>query len=319
MLGVQSAGVWQTQQAQQLSQNHDAITIAPYLYSLREESNQLDNISNNEELFGPLFAETQEINSAGFITQQKRTITSSSRPNVELSIYEVNLHADHGRLGASQAALDALNPSLGASLAASSHLLQSLQHNGIVSQAFFMFPQYSAGSTSGLPTKLWGIAHDYDYRQLVRPHYFTLQLINEAIKYNMITTTHTGDNPSWNQARMNTVNPVVAKYILSYAFKGTQDYSIVLFNLHRTSSLQTTLNLPFTPLPRATLKLLTSPNITDNNEQSLLVVPVTYTLTNFAQTYSLTLPPYSLVIIHFTRSGGGSGITPANPAPVIGP
>ena len=105
------------------STNHDSLALGPYL------AMGVNNYANDEELFGPLFAEPEMLAQTGYMGENYRALTASGRP-VPLAVYETNLHTTLGSI--SQSALDSFTPSLGAGLAVADHMLMMLRdlHSG---------------------------------------------------------------------------------------------------------------------------------------------------------------------------------------------
>ena len=190
------------------SASHDSLAVAPYF------GGNIDSFSTNEELFGPLFAEPEMLSQSGYMRQNSTNMAASSRP-VPLSIYEVNLHTTNGSI--SQAALDSFTPSIGAGVAVADHMLLMLRDLGIRNQCLFSLTQLAFGRQDGKYVLLWSVVRDMGVTDRKRPQFLALKLANEVAAGNLMQTTHTGDNPTWNQPLVNGIQ---------YSYPG-KDYDLV--------------------------------------------------------------------------------------------
>lgn len=275
--------------------NHDTLTIDGYFYT------RVDSYANNEELFGPLLAQPEEFNRAGYMLTNYLNVRASSRP-VALSIYEGNLNTTQGLITNSQAALDQLTPSLGAGLAVANDMLMKLRHLGMRDQCLFNLGGFSTGLGSG--SRIWGVTRDMGVTDRKRPQFYTVQFINDAIGSgaDVLQTTHTGDDPTWSSAGTNSVGLASVHHLASYALASGTNRSVIVFNLHRTSALDVNFTGSNAPSGTVTLKRLTSANFTDNNENANVVVPTTNVLSNFNPTQNFNLPPGSMNVFTWSIS-----------------
>lgn len=278
------------------SSQHDTLTLAPYL------SSRVDNFATTEELFGPLFAEPEwwSFNpspTSGFMRFNMDQLQSSSRP-VPLSVYEVNLHTTSGAI--SQAALDSYTPSVGAAIAVADHMLVMLKELNCRDQVFFSLAGHSYSLGDGRTARLWGSVLDMGKTNRKRPHYHAMQMLNDVLAGDLVRTTHRGDDPTWSVNNMNRVTFANAHHLQSFAFKDGMHRRLVLFNLHRTSTLDVRFTGPNAPAGTITLRRLTSSLITDNNETADIVAPATQTIASFDPAQPLTLPPYSMTLLQWT-------------------
>jgi len=124
-----------------------------------------------------------------------------------------------------------------------------------------------------------------------------LKLVNEALQGNLVQTTHSGDDPMWNEPLTNRIELNNIPYIQSFAFVNGGRRAVVVFNLHRTSALDVTFSGANAPSGGVTMNRLTSVNITDSNENAENVVTTTQNLTNFNPAQPLSLPPYSMTVL----------------------
>lgn len=313
VLGGQASYAGRNSTIQNGCNNNDSFTVAPYTM------NNINSYTDNESLYGPTFAEPEAFMSAtgtaegttpGMVYQDYQAIQSSSHP-VPLSYYEINLSTLGGSI--SQQALNSYTPSLGAGLMVVDTMLQSLRQFGVVNQMLFALPQYSFNRTDGKSVLLWGSVVDMGVTDRRRPQYLALQLANQALSNGgaMLQTVHTGADPTWNQALVNTVQFNGAHDLQSYAFSQGTSRSVVVFNFSRTSALPVTFSGANAPSGSVQMQQLTSANPTDTNENSNVVTITPSTLNNFNPSSGLSLPPYSMTVLTW----GGVASTPS--APVI--
>jgi alpha-L-arabinofuranosidase len=272
------------------SRNHDTLALAPYL------AVELNAFANNEQLFGPLFAEPEMDETTGSMRQDYNAVQSSSRP-VPLDVYEVNLDASQGAI--SQAALDAFTPSIGAGIAVADHMLMMLRDLGIRDQMLFSLAGYSYRRGDGKIVRLWGATRDMGVSDRKRPQFLAVNLANEAIAGNLLRTTQSGDDPTWNQPQTNGVAYPNAHYVQSFAFSSGEAMSLVVFNLHRAAALDVTFAGANAPSGTVALERLTAPAITDNNESAESVIVMTQALGNFNPGSLFSLPPYSMSVLQW--------------------
>jgi hypothetical protein len=298
ILGGQSGNPGAAIQFHNASSLHDTFTLAPYM------SGRVDSFATTEELFGPLFAEPEwwSFNpsaSSGLMRYAHDQVQASSRP-VPLSIYEVNLHTTNG--GISQAALDSYTPSVGAAVAVADHMLVMLRELGARDQCMMSLAghRYTWPDGSGKTAALWGVTLDMDKTHRRRPAFHALSMLNEALGGEMLRTTHSGDNPTWNVSSMNRVTFTGAHHLQSFAFKNGAQRGLILFNLHRTDALDVRFTGPNAPAGALSLRRLTSAGITDNNEAAVVVAPTTEVLASLDPAQPLSLPPFSMTLLQWT-------------------
>jgi hypothetical protein len=290
----------------QYSTQHDSIDIAPYLlYS-----------ANNDTvpgLFDSLFAEPEMWNSPGGVVYQNMQVAAAASVPTKVSVYEVNLGTVNGNI--TQTELNELSPSVGAGVGVANHMLQMMRL-GVAYQNLFALPQYEFGRTDGSMVKLWGSVVDMGTTNRRRPQYLAEQLANTAIFGDMLQTTQSGANPTWNEP-LSSDGVVLngAHEIQSFAFTNGTQSSLVLFNLTVGTSLPVTFSGPNVPTGTVQVGRLTSANITDSNETSNTVATVNSTLTNFNPAAQYTLPPYSMTVL--TWGGGTATTTPTAATPVF--
>ncbi len=293
---------WWNEQELSVKTFADSFDIAPYLYGNFSDS------SSPEAVFGPMFAEPEmrDSRSSGLVAANAKL---AAKNGMKLAVYEVNLGASQGKVN--QAALDSTIPSLGAGLAVADHMLLMMRDNGINAQALFCLPEYANGfDNPSHPTpqplvKLWGTVVDMGGQtNRVRPTFLAEQLANSAIASNMLQTTQSGGDPTWDQPE--TENGILneakiklneAHLIQSFAFTDGHRTSLVLFNLSRSSPLQVTFAGSATPHGDVDVSRLTAPNITDGNEDQEKVRIAHAKLSGFQAQAPYSLPPYSMTVL----------------------
>jgi len=320
VLGGQAVWAGRNQDIQNNCNNNDSFAVAPYMM------NTVNTFDDNEDLFGSTFAEPEAYVSpngvaegvtGGLMTLNQQAIQGSSHP-VPLVMYEMNLSTLSGSI--TQAALNSYVSSLGAGLAVTDAMLQQMQQ-GVLTQNLWNLSQYNFTRSDGSTVYLWGAVVDMGVTNQRRPQYLALELANQAIGTNaqMLPTVHSGADPTWNQPLVNTVQLAGAHYLQSYAFANSSGYSLIVYNLHRTAALPVTFNGTLAPSGNVEMTVLTSANLTDTNETSEVISPVTSTLTNFNPAATLSLPPYSMTVLTWTNAATTPAPPPTTPAPTPTP
>ncbi|MGI8773066.1 MAG: carbohydrate binding domain-containing protein [Acidobacteriaceae bacterium] len=294
---------WWSQQELQAASNVDTIDAAPYLF------NTLNDYRSNETIFGPMFAQPEQVDStaAGTMAQQAKVASSAARP-VKLAVYEVNLSTVQGT--ASQSVLDAVVPSVGAGIAVVDHMLTMMRDDGVVLQNMFALPEYENGFTNTAGggnenVKLWGAVVDMGGQtNASRPQFLAEQLANTAITGNLLATVQTGANPTWNQPHSTNDDITLAKahYLQSFAFRQGSSNGLIVFNLHRTQSLPVTFSGANAPRGKVQMGRLTSAHLTDGNEVKNTVAITNTAIANLNPNVATSLPPFSMTVFTWTST-----------------
>ena len=290
-----------TQQELASSSGYDSVDGAPYLF------NSLNDYGSNEAIFGPMFAQPEEVDStaSGYMAQQAQAATGGSTP-ANLAIYEVNLSTTSGT--ASQSVVNQVVAGLGAGIAVADHMLLMIRDLGITTQNMFALTEWQnsfsnpANANETIP--LWGSVIDMGGQtNLKRPQYLAEQLANSAILPTMLTTTVSGTNPTWNQPQStnDSIQLATAHYLQTFAFTDGTHYSVVVFNLSRSGALPVTFSGTNAPTGNVLISQLTSANPTDNNESqtnstAVVNAPKQTTVANFNPATPYSLPPYSMTV-----------------------
>ncbi len=301
--GAQAGNPWLTTQQLRTDNHANSIAFAPYLFG------QLDDVSSNEAIYGAMFSmpEQQDTPGAaheGLMVQQVRLVHSAAHPTTP-AIYEVNLSTNASNNDSiAQQQIDSIVPSIGSAIAVADHMLLMLRELGITTQCLFALPQFAnrfnEPDHAGKTTPLWGSVVDMGGpTNLRRPTYLALQLLNQAILKDELTTHLTGANPTWDQpASPNGPTPATRAHLLqAFAFADGAKHSLILLNLSRTSALPVTFSGANAPTGSVFEARLTAKNITDTNEQQPTVTTVTRPLSAFNPATPYALPPFSVTVL----------------------
>jgi hypothetical protein len=285
------------------SSGYDSLAVAPYLF------NSLNDYGSNEAIFGPMFAQPEQVDSSptatgNYMYQQAQTAAAGS-PAATLAVSEVNLSTITGT--APQNVVNQAAAGLGAGIAVADHMLLMMRDLGITTQNMFALPEYMSGFGNSVPNEtapLWGAVIDMDGEtNLKRPQYYGLQLANSAILPTMLATTVSGANPTWTQplSTNDSIQLNNAHYLQSFAFTNGTQHSVVVFNLSRSGSLPVTFSGANAPSGSVLINQLTSAKPTDNNEgiftnNPAVAGPTQTSASNFNPATLYSLPPYSMTV-----------------------
>jgi alpha-L-arabinofuranosidase len=304
VLGSWAAVPYWTSTEMANSGSYDTVDAAPYLF------NSLNDTSSTEAIFGPMFAQPESVDSVstGSMYQQAAAAAGTSGVTpAALAVYEVNLSTLAGT--ASQANVNAVVPSEGAGIALLDHMLLMTRDLGITVQNMFALPEYNnsftnPGSSAPETSPLFGAVVDMGGEtNLRRPIFLAEQLANTAILPDLLTTTLSGANPTWNQPHSTNDNIQLsaAHELQTFAFSdGGSGRSLILFNLSRTSSLPITLSGADGPTGALGVSVLASTNLTDTNEATSKVRIVDYTVQNYSPGTLAYIPPHSMIVVKWT-------------------
>lgn len=301
IMGSQVVNPWYTGQEAANASNYDSISVAPYMFGTFSDT------SSTEAIFGPMFAEPEmwDSVSTGWMYQQAQAAATAGK---NLVTYEENLSTQSGT--ASQSMVNSVVPSVGGGVMMADHMLLQMRDLGVKIQNVWSLPGYSNAFTNtngGTETSpVYGTVIDMGGQTNGRrPVFLAEQLVNSAILSNMLATTVTGANPTWNQP-LSTNDSVVlngAHEIQSFAFSdGANNLSVIVINLSRTAALPVTFSGTNAPTGSVKVSQLTSANITDTNETVPTTVNSTSnTLTNFQPASPYSLPPFSVTVFQWQQ------------------
>jgi hypothetical protein len=289
------------------SGGYDSTSVAPYLF------NNLSDVSSNEAIFGPMFAQPEMYDSrpSGLMTQQAKMTKALAHP-AKLVVYEVNLSTTSG--SAPQSSFDAVVPSLGAGLTVVEHMMLMMRDLGVKTQAVWSLSGYvnsfkNSSNGKDQTTPLFGVVVDMGGEtNLRRPQFLAEELANQAILPTMLTTTLTGANPTWNQKHSDNDNVQIEKahYLQTFAFSEGTSRSVIVFNLSRSQALLITFSGVGAPSGTVQLSQLTSKNITDSNEVTSHVAITGTTLNGFNPQTPYSLPPFSMTVFKWNSGHLGA-------------
>ena len=302
---------WNQQAMNAASSTYDTIDVAPYTFTT------FTDYSSNAAIFGSMLAQPEAIDSraTGSMYQQMQAVSGQSggltgKP-ANLATYEVNLSTTTGT--APQSVINEVIPSLGAGLSTAEHMLLMMRDDNVQLQTMFALPGYQNGYTNmhggGGNVQLWGTVVDMGGQSdLCRPQFLAETLANTAIGGNMIATTQTGADPTWNEVSVNdTANPIIIKgahYIQSFAFVNGTESSLILFNLNLTSALPVTFTGTNAPSGLVQVGTLNSANLTDTNEAGSKVAITNSTISGFNPASTINLPAHSMTVYTWSTAGG---------------
>jgi hypothetical protein len=136
----------------------------------------------------------------------------------------------------------------------------------------------------------WSVLSDAGYHR--KPSYFALQIMNEHLKGDLITSTVTGSG-TYNDTLSSPAENNVP-YVACYPYKEGNTLAIAIVNRHRTQAQQVTINRTMT---LKSLVALTGNNINLNCETSQAVTLQTTALNGAGDSYTLTVPPFSANVL----------------------
>ncbi len=291
IIGGQAGYAGRQREIERASSNHDAVALAPYF-------GILDRWEDDAAIYYPLFAAPFYQAAAGAMRQSKDFIDAESQ-GTSLGIYEINFHTTSGE--APLAVRNDFVTGLAGGLALPLHMLVYLRELGAREQAAFSALGYStnfATNDGNEFVRLWGMLRDLHATGRKRPTWLGVEAVNHAIQGDLLTTVQGGDNPSWVQAPFNAVGVTTTVNALqSFAFRDGDAYGLILFNLDLENAMAVTLDLPAASTTPAEQWRLHADDIHADNEDAEAVRLIATTLTDFADGYTLTLPPHSLTVL----------------------
>jgi hypothetical protein len=264
----------------------NSLAIAPYLMR------SVTAWANDDELYGPLLAQPEQMSRDGFVAQ-----AAASAGGRQLAVYEVNLHTTGGT--APEAVLDRFTPSAAAGVAVAGHMLRMMRDHGIRDEMLFSLPQYEFRRPDGTPVRLWGSVVEMGADGRKRPQLLAESLANRAIRGDLVKVEVAGENPTHDQPPGNDgVSLRTVHEIDAYAFRDGKRHSLVVFNygLHHARRI----SVEAAGLghdANATLSRLVSASPGDSNEDT---VKVRIAEEHFAGSQIL-LPPCSIAVLEWSE------------------
>lgn len=262
----------------------NSLAIAPYLMR------SLKQWANDDELYGPLLAQPEQMSRDGFVAQ-----AAQSASGRQLAVYEVNLHTTGG--SAPQPVLDRFTPSAAAGVAVAGHMLRMMRDHGIRDEMLFSLPQYQFIRPDGTPVKLWGSVVEMGGRK--RPQFLAVSLANRAIRGDFVKVEIAGENPTHDVPPGNDgVRLRKMHEIDAYAFRDGTWHSLVVFNYGLDHARQIAVEAAgLTRGARATLWRLQSSSPGGTNEQAVQIKIVK----DSANSGEFLLAPCSMAVLEWGK------------------
>lgn len=274
------------------AQGHDRISIAPYLL------NKLDDASTVEARYGSLFASVESYLREG----GQSTLEGMARGGggAGLGIYELNTHLTSGKADA--AAASEICTSVAAGVAVLDQAMACM--SGMKTDPINYFTSLQRAYKDRLG--LWGnlLVKDGEFRP--RPVWHGLRLANQFLIDGDLVTTQVANSPVWDQPENGSIDAMKdVPYVHAYAFlqrnaEQVTGANVLVINRHRTDALPLYFALPFTPGKKVARAVLTSGDITDNNEEEERVTLSTDSLSGFDPDAPVSVPPHSAMVFQFT-------------------
>ena len=264
----------------------NSLAIAPYLMR------SVTEWANDDQLYGALLAQPEEISREGFVAEAAR-----SAGGRQLAVYEVNLHTTGGT--APEAILNRFTPSAAAGLAVAGHMLRMMRDHGVRDQMLFSLPQYEFSRPDATPVRLWGSVVEMGAEGRKRPQFLAESLANRAIRGNLVKVEISGENPTHDQPPGNDgVSLRNVHEIDAYAFQDGPRHSLIIFNygLHHARRICVEA-AGLGHDANATLSRLVSYSPGDTNEET---VKVRIEQEHFAGS-EIMLAPCSMAVLEWTE------------------
>jgi hypothetical protein len=264
----------------------NSLAIAPYLMR------SVTEWANDNELYGPLLAQPEEMSREGFVAEAAR-----SAGGRQLAVYEVNLHTTAGT--APEAILDRFTGSAAAGVAVAGHMLRMMRDHGVRDEMLFSLPQYEFRRRDGTPVRLWGSVVEMGAEGRKRPQFLAESLANRVVRGDLVKVEISGENPTHDQPPGNDgVTLRNVHEIDAYAFQDGKWHSLIVFNygLHHARRI----GVEAAGLGRdanATLSRLVSASPGDTNEET---VRVRIEQEHFAGS-EIVLAPCSMAVLEWTE------------------
>lgn len=267
------------------SDNHNTIAIAPY-YGV------LEQYETDEERYYPLYAHAAEADRT-LMAQSLQLFDAETSP----AIYEINLHIVENDLP--NDIRNEVLGSQGAGISLPLIMLTYLRDLQIRDQAVWELVEFSTRTfATGEWGRLFGIMRDLEATYRPRPTYIGLQMTNEIIGGDMVRVDVQSEVvtvPAINRVTTQTDVPLVQ----AFAFQDGDSLGLVLFNLDIEQERQAVVTLPLNG--EANGWLLASENISDGNEDALLVERQPLAFDQFGEGTIVTLPPHSMITLEIKR------------------
>jgi hypothetical protein len=258
----------------------NTLAIAPYLMR------SLTQWGSDDELYGPLLAEPEQMSRDGFVAE-----TAVAAGGRQLAVYEVNLHTTGGT--APGAVLDRLTPSAAAGVSVAGHMLRMMRDHGVRDEMIYSLPQFEFRRADGTPVRLWGSVVEMGGR--ARPQLLAASLANRVIRGDMVKVEIAGADPVHDQPAGNDqVELRGAHEIDAYAFADGKWHGLIVFNYGLHTARRVEIEAPG-PISGARLWRLVSagPGATNEEEEEVKIQEDHFT------GRALTLAPCSMAVLEW--------------------
>ncbi len=264
----------------------NSLAIAPYLMR------SVTQWANDDQLYGPLLAEPEQMSREGFVAQAAR-----SAGGRQLAVYEVNLHTTGG--DPPQSVLDRFTPSAAAGVAVAGHMLRMMRDHGVRDELLFNLAQYEFGRSDGKTVRLWGRGVVRGAGGRKRPQFLTESLANRAIRGDLVKVEIAGDDPTNNLSAGNDgVRLRNAHEIDAYAFQDGRWHSLVVFNYGLHVARRFRIEAPgLAHSANAKVARLVSSSPGDTNEETTKVTIEEERLAGS----EITVAPCSMAVVEWTE------------------
>lgn len=294
IIGGQVGWPGRQEEIERFSSNHHAVALAPYFGSLST------SWGSDSEIFGPLLAKPFYEAAQGNMRHSKNYLDAAGQ-GTRAAIYEINFHTTGGDVP-----LDIRNDfvtSHAGGVAMPLFMLHYMKEFGAREQCAFQALQHSFNRGNGEHVRIWGCLRDLNYSGRKRPTWLGMEVVNKAIRGDMIQTVHTGRKTGWTQSAINSVySPTTVEYLQSYAFKEGSAYGIVLFNLSLDDRQRVRIAFPTETGEVAKEYRLESNSPHDDNETAEVVKIQAGTVTRLRQYHYVTLDPCSIYVLTWNQA-----------------
>lgn len=284
------------------STHHTTIGLAPYF-------GKLYTYDTPEERYYPLYAHSQWVTGSSPVTQSLANIQAVGQ-GTQAALYEINLFAVDG--SAPLALRNGWLTGVGAGIALPLTLLHYQRDLGIRTALAYRESQFSYRMANGEYGRLWGLLRDLTFSNRARPTWLGLELLNHAVRGDLLVTQQTGANPTVAVPAINNLGaPQELPLIQSYAYRDGNSAALVLFNLDLNNAQAVQIDLLGSVAPTAERRVLTGPEPTAGNETAETISTAVAPIADFGDGYTLTLPPFSMTVLDYTYTD-----TPTNTVPI---
>ncbi|MCC6152284.1 MAG: hypothetical protein IT367_00900 [Candidatus Hydrogenedentes bacterium] len=274
--------------------SHNSIALAPYFGALSTYNTQ-------EEIYYPLFARAlaTELTKA----HTSKQIIDSYNRGTEMSIYEINYHTTGGSIPSS--IRDPFTAGASGALALPLYMMSFQRNLGINLQCAFTALGFSFKDENNNFCRMWGMLRDIEGTKRKRPTWIGVELANKAIMGNLVESTHSGAIPTKTIGAINALPvPQTFPVINSFAYHDDFDHSVMLYNLDLNSAHPIVLNHAHRPQSTATMYQFAPSDINLTNEDTQNLIYQTTPITNFTDSYAMTLPSKSITVLKWSTKMG---------------